>query len=104
MDLAESTVPDTTIKIDYCTDIIDSNCESEPKPKSKAQRINPVKHVIDMLDKKNTRKKLPDFGKPIFPTPLQWIEAVKDGEVRAEILCSAELIQVRDLFIENEFH
>lgn len=71
---------------------IDSNRESEPQSK---HHTNPLKHIIEKMEKKKLKKKLPDFGVTVFPIPLQWIEAVKEGEVYAEILCSAELIQVK---------
>lgn len=69
---------------------VDSNRESQPK-----HHLNPLKHVIKKMDKRKLKKKIPDFGVTVFPIPLQWIEAVREGEVYAEILCSAELIQVK---------
>lgn len=73
------------------TEAIDSNRESQPQSK---HPTNPLKHIIDKMEKKKLKTKLPDFGVTMFPIPLQWIEAVRQGEVCAEILCSAELIEV----------
>lgn len=56
---------------------------------------NPLKHIIEKVEKKMFKRKLTDFGVTAFPIPLQWIQAVRNGEVYAEILCSAELIQVK---------
>lgn len=89
LDAAESafiTIPDS---IKEYPEQIDSNRDLEPPRKDPTI---PLKHIVNKLETK--KSKLPNFGVTIFPTPLQWIEAVKDGEVCAEILCSAELIQV----------
>lgn len=76
---------------------IDSNRESEPPSPSK-HPTNPLKQIIEKMEKIKSKKKPPDFGVTAFPIPLQWIEAVREGEVCAEILCSAELIQVSSHF------
>lgn len=78
-----------------CTDPIDSSGEHEPPVR---HHTNPLKHFIEKIEekklKKKSKKKLPDFKVTAFPIPLQWIEAVREGEVYAEILCSAEFIEV----------
>lgn len=91
MDVAESTFPTLSDPTKKCTDIIDSNRDSEPQ---RNDPTNALQQPVEKLENKKLKKKLPDFRTAVFPTPLQWIDAIKDGEVCAEILCSADLIQV----------
>lgn len=74
------------------TEQVDSGRESHRQ--SKHPHTNPLKQIIDKIEKKKSKKSQPNFGVTTFPIPLQWVEAVREGEVRAEILCSAEFIQV----------
>lgn len=91
LDVAESSFVNLPESRNECSDTIDSNRDLELQRKDPT---NPLAHIIEKLEKTKRKKKLSDFMTPIFPTPLQWIEALKDGEVCAEILCSSELIQV----------
>lgn len=91
------TLPDSANK---SPEVINSNRDSEPQ---RNDPTNPFKHITETLEKKKWKKKLPDFRAPIFPTPLQWIDAVKDGEVCAEVLCSADLIEVYRLIFKDMF-
>ncbi|XP_037045765.1 otoferlin [Bradysia coprophila] len=88
-----------------CSKPIDSNGESETQsePPSKPQLKRPtLKHIIEKIENRRSKRKLPDFASIAFPIPLQWIEAVRDGEVCAEILCSAEFIQLPDKTVATE--
>lgn len=73
---------------------MDSN--GEPETQSEQQWKRPtLKGMIGKIENRRVQSKSPDFASTVFPIPMQWIEAVKDGEVCAEILCSAEFIQVK---------
>lgn len=74
-----------------CPEQVDWN---RSEPQSTKHAVNPLKQIIEKIETKNLRNKLPDSGIAVFPIPLQWVEATKEGVVCAEILCSAELIQV----------